>query len=120
MDIRTLCKPLEDAIYDATMVDWDIEIRHTLTEPVCPMVSIRPEGWNITRYRFDRDTIEEAVALAVARVKCEVIDRQIVGHAAPFTDEDDAAFEKWLQKRVAGSDAELPESPSSVRLRNGS
>lgn len=108
-DLRSQTKVLSD-LYSLTGEDWEIEIHHCLTEPTCPSVFIRPEGWSLCRYRFDCSTIEEGVRRAVERVKTEVIDRKVVGHEFPVSNSDDSKFERWLLERAAGSNAELPRN----------
>jgi len=108
MSIKHILKDLED-LYLITGEDWVLTVHHILTEPLCPTVTIKPEGWNMVRYRIDHNTIEEGVRQAANRVRAEVINRKIVGHAAPFTNPDDKAFAEWLVLRAAGNDSKLPE-----------
>jgi hypothetical protein len=111
MNIQELCDPLED-LFNVTHTDWYLSVSMSLTEPTCPRATIYPEGWSLSRYSVNADSFEESLEKVVALVKREVIDKQIVGSAAPYTESDDSAFEKWLHERAAGSDAELPAAPS--------
>lgn len=103
-------------LYTATGNDWSLRLHQSLTEPTCPTASIQPDGWSLSRYRVDADSIEKSLRETVARVRSEILDRHIVGHAAPFTNPDDAEFEKWLQRRAAGSDEQMPEPPCDNEL----
>lgn len=98
-------------LYSETGDDWVLSIRHMLTEPTCPTIVIRPESAYISRYRVDADSIEEGIKRCVALVKREVIDRHIIGSAAPYTESHDGLYEAWLKKRAAGSNEHLPEFP---------
>lgn len=104
---RKEIEPLE-ALWDASGHDWELNISASLTEPTCPTAVIQPEGWNITRYRVDMDSIEESLAKAVALVRQEVIERKVVGSYCPFSNPDDDDFAKWLHARAKGSDERLP------------
>lgn len=111
--IKDLCDPLGD-LYGETGEDWSMSIGYCLTEPLCPTVEICPEGWDIARYRVYCETVEEGVQRAVAHVRREIIDRVVIGQSAPFTNSDDADFEKWLLARAAGSSDPLPERPEET------
>ena len=106
MNLKETLSQLAD-LYDATGVDWDLEVYQSLTEPTCPTVFIQPEGWNISRYRVDCDTIEEGIEKCVALVKAEVIDRQVLGSYSPISNPNDDAYAKWLHARAKGDDGHL-------------
>ena len=90
MTIEEILKPLIDAgLFVKTGCDWDITIHMSLTEPTCPTVVIRKEESNSTRYRFDRDSIEDGVRAAVNAVLREVIDGEKIEPECPFTNPDD-------------------------------
>ena len=109
-ELREITDGLDD-LYSITGDDWVLSLSHSLTEPTCPTAVIRPEGWNIARYRVDCSSIEESLQQVVALVRAEIIDRRVVGSSAPYTNSDDGLFAKWLEERAAGSDAKLPELP---------
>lgn len=98
-------------LYSVTGVDWELSSHHILTEPVCPSVTINPEGWNIARYMVSADTLEGAIRQAIAHVWTEIVERKVVGGAAPWTNSHDKLFESWLIARAAGSDEYLPDLP---------
>jgi hypothetical protein len=85
-------------LYEKTNMDWEIYIRHSLTEPTCPSVVISPEGMEVARYRVDTDSIEEGIEKAVDLVYREVILGEQVSSYAPFTDPDDKRLEELLAK----------------------
>jgi hypothetical protein len=111
MKLDRILKPLE-ILFSETGVNWVLELHHILTEPTCPTAIITPERWEISRYRFDCDNIEESLRTCVALVVKEVIKREVVGHGPPYTTPDDAAYEKWLLARAAGSNAHLGSQPA--------
>lgn len=96
-------------LYDLTGANWVLSVNHILTEPVCPTVMLYPEGWEMTRYRVDNDTIEKGIQEAVDRVYQEVVLRKEMGHAAPYTSPHDKLYETWIKARIAGSEDWLPE-----------
>ena len=68
MDIeRTTQEKIEALgdLYEKTGVDWHLEVNLCLTEPVCPMATISPEGEHWVRFRADKDTIMEAIDASV-------------------------------------------------------
>lgn len=77
---------LRSSLYAKTKRDWQLTVHVTLTEPTCPTVVINEEGGKSSRYRFDRDTIEEGVAAAVDAVYREVILGEKVAPECPWTD----------------------------------
>lgn len=77
------------ALYEKTGKDWVLEVHHILTESTCPTVCIYPEGNDSTRYRFDRDTIEEGIAAAANAVYREVILGEKIEPECPFTNPGD-------------------------------
>lgn len=95
-------------LYALTGEDWELDLNHSLTEPTCPCAIIQPEGWNISRYRYDCDTIEEAITRACEAVYREVVLRERVSPACPYTEGLDGQYSKWLDARFAGSDDKLP------------
>lgn len=87
MTDRGLSKTLEPlrALYDKTGVDWSIEVHHCLTEPTCPTVIIRPEGLRRIYWRFDAETIEEAIQDAAAFTIARVLQGEATTPSAPFS-----------------------------------
>jgi len=114
----SLGKKWEDLgeLYTITGSDWSIKIHHCLTEPTSPMVVIKPDGWNMTRYAVWGDSVEKAVEKAVALVRMEIIERKIVGSYAPFSNQDDEMFIEWLKDRANDSDAKLLPKLRQQRL----
>ena len=95
-------------------MDWVLTVSRILTEPVCPIVIIAPEGSNATRYRVDCDTIEQGISEATERVYREIILGQSIKPIAPFTNPDDAELESWIAVWRRGErvnrDGEPPET----------
>lgn len=84
-----------DGLWDKTKEDWYLRISQSLTEPYAPVVSIAPEGSDMTRYTVWRDTIEEGIAAAVDLVHREVILGEKINPEAPFTNPDDHVKQPW-------------------------
>lgn len=78
-----------DGLYGKTQTDWVLDISLILTEPVCPTVSIAPEGSNTTRYTTTRGTIEEGLEAAVDLVYREVFLGERIEREYPITNSDD-------------------------------
>lgn len=76
-------------LYKKTGDDWDLLISVSLTEPTCPCVVVQREGGNSTRYRVDRDTIEEGIAAATELAYREQILGEHITPECPFTNPDD-------------------------------
>ncbi len=113
MELKDYCDKLED-LYSLTGHDWVLDVSHILTEPTCPTATIRPERTNMVRYRVDRDTIEEAIQVACDLVQREVILRETIRSDCPFTNPDDAHYDKWIVARLAGNDEKLPSFPGTI------
>ena len=60
-------------LYEKTGKDWILHVSHILTEPTCPTASIHPEGEPTDRYRADRDTIEDAINVAIDMAYRELV-----------------------------------------------
>lgn len=88
MSIEEKLKKL-DGLYEITKEDWYLSISHSLTEPYAPVVTIRPEGSNSTRYTVWGDSIEEGIDKAINLVYREVILGEKITPEAPFTNSDD-------------------------------
>lgn len=73
MTFKEQVAPLR-GLYKVTGYDWDLTVHHTLTEPTCPSVFIKPFAAKDDKHapageRFDCDTLEEGIAAAVAWAK---------------------------------------------------
>jgi len=76
--LREACDAL-GGLYTKTGFDWELVIRHTLTEPTCPMAIVRVEQWpghsprpeeaDLPEFGRIADTIEEAALAALAAAK---------------------------------------------------
>lgn len=60
-------------LYLATGEDWVLEVHHVLTEPCCPSACVYPEGQRTSRYRTDRDSIEESINASVELAYREMV-----------------------------------------------
>jgi len=110
MDLDKILKPLED-LYTVTKLDWDLSIHHSLTEPTCPTIIIKPEGSTITRYQAhcDPNKFEESLQGLVNLVVAEIIEGKLIGRAnTPFTNSDDNILETWLTQRQKEPDIVFP------------
>lgn len=110
MGLKSIIRSI-DGLFAASGADWFLHLSCSLTEPICPSVSITPEGWRISRYRADFDQVEETVAAAIEQIRQEVIERKVIGHMTPYSESDDSVFEQWLHERAGGSDKKLYEMP---------
>lgn len=55
-------------LYTRTGMDWHLKVDHCLTEPTCPTAVVVPEYFqDLSLFRCDADTIEQAVDGALAR-----------------------------------------------------
>lgn len=86
--IKEILEPLVKAdLYTSTGVDWALRIHHDVTEPTCPTATITPELRHSCRYRYDADTIEEAVIGTVAMAYQELVQKiPLTRQAFPVTD----------------------------------
>lgn len=80
---------LGEALYVLTGTDWELRVHHCLTEPTCPTAYIYPEGQKSSRYRCDRDTIDEAIAGSVDAAYREWIVRESIAPMVPWSESDD-------------------------------
>jgi hypothetical protein len=101
-------------LYSLTGHDWILNIHHILTEPTCPTIVVHPEGTNMARYSVYRDSIEESVEAVCDMVYREVVLRERVRSESPITNPDDDHYDKWINARLSGDDAKLPEFPGEV------
>ena len=83
-------------LYWITDRDWELRVYHCLTEPSCPTVIIQPEGMETTRYRVDRNSIEEGIRLAVDLVYRDIFGDENISSITPFTNPDDKEMLKLL------------------------
>lgn len=88
-------------LYNSTDTDWVLDVHHILTEPTCPTVTIKPELSNSVRYRYDENTILSGIMHAIEHVYQEKVLGKNVGHAALFTNPDDAETESGRDLRVS-------------------
>lgn len=86
-----------DELYQRTQIDWTLTIHSILTEPVCPVVVIVPEGLNATRYAVSCLSIEDGVAECVERVHREIILGEVIEPMAPFSNRDDIKLARWVE-----------------------
>jgi hypothetical protein len=110
MDFDKILKPLED-LYTHTGMDWDFTISGSLTEPTCPVISIKPETTNITRYtsHCDTDKVEATLIALIERVRLEIVEGQIMKYnTVPYTNPDDKIVEEWLEKRKSNETEPFP------------
>lgn len=100
--ISELVADLRDKLYQTTGADWELNIHWTLTEPVCPAASLRPEEEGMSdlmRYVAWGDTVEEAVELVVKAATAELLEGRFKdGTNAPWTNPADKQFFTWLAK----------------------
>jgi len=95
-------------LYSITGEDWSLRVHVSLTEPNCPTAIISPDGWDISRYRCDGNSIEDAIVGAADMVYREVILREQAATFECYTEGDDALYARWIKTRIAGNDAKLP------------
>jgi hypothetical protein len=112
MDISETLDRLK-ALHDATGCDWTISIDHCLTDDSRPLVIIRPDEWQIARYRGTGNTLEEAIQTAANKVHQEVIERIVIASEndgiTVFPQEDDLSFFRWLKARSLGDNSLLAD-----------
>lgn len=81
------------SLYERTGLDWELVVRHSLTEPTCPTAIVRPEGIKgFGRYRADEDTIDAAIDRALELAYRELIEGRVGEPDFPLSSERDAAL----------------------------
>ena len=101
-------KPLRD-LYRITGEDWNLRVHISVTEPTCPTAIIYPDGWALSRYRCDGDTIETAIIGAASMVFNEIVLRQQATLVEGYSEGDDELYAEWVKARIEGCDNPLPE-----------
>jgi len=88
-------------LYTITGEDWSLRLHISLTEPTCPTAVISPDGWDISRYRCDGNSIEDAIVGAADVVHREVILREQAVTFECYTEGDDKLY-KELRIAIRG------------------
>lgn len=78
-------------LYRLTGDDWSLEISVPLTEPVCPVVRLVPDGApDSTRYTAHADTVDDGITKVVDAAYREMVLKQpLKGSLSPFSNPSD-------------------------------
>jgi hypothetical protein len=86
------CRALA-VLYDKTKEDWYLNMSWCLTEPVCPVANIEPEGYNTVRFAYHMDSPIAAMVASIGAVHATMIDGKHVEPVTPWSNPDDR--ERW-------------------------